>query len=71
MTVQSVSRDFGDEIPASVRAEAFVEEAKRVLYTFGVTPEEYKDYFSKEYVKSANQEGKERENQSTFKATDL
>jgi hypothetical protein len=71
MTVQSVSRDFADDVPADVRAEAFVEEAKRVLYTFGVLPEEYHKYYAEMYAKDANREGKQNEAKGSSQATDL
>jgi hypothetical protein len=61
MTQDETDRLFGDDIPASVRAEAAVEEAKRVLYTFGVLPEEYHSYYSLRYAMDAAQEGRERE----------
>jgi hypothetical protein len=71
MTQDETDRLFGDNIPASVRAEAAVEEAKRVLYTFGVLPEEYHNYYSHRYAMDASQEGKENEAKGFTKASDL
>lgn len=56
--MQDDKSDF--DIPNDVRAEAAIEEAKRILYTFGVLPDEYYNWYADRYAKDATQEGKER-----------